>query len=667
MENTDYQQKNQILLQYCLQDIRKHSTNPPVLALLEIALSKTIKAQLTRPVPPVYAWLLAEDMHAGEEPWTMPLTAACAYFYAAADLYDDIQDNELQQPVLQASSPAQAINIANLLLMAAQQTLTRLPIPAERRLALLELFTETGQTMSVGQFYDIHSTNLNSLEIAPDSIIPKKAGAEFACFMLAVPLAMGQADKENLAEAFRHLGQEVGSLLQIFTDYFDIWVPQGGNRLSQDLAVHKNSFPLYWARADQTWRETVEAWLAGAAGSAGRQLQLRRLLAQTQALESFRDYLESAQSRMTKQLQLLPELPRIQTLWAEECKHSEILIDSLFELRAKTQASPQAFARSLDLTPALQRGHDYLTFIEGYKDAWEVQRWGFLGEPILIGNLFNPLLILETLLDNGHDINPELETLLSRRLEDGWHYYTDSYKIPPDTDDLAQILQLVGRTGLTQARSALEGPLQVLSANLQSLGFCPTWLCDEQRYKREEVDQAWFGNTCPGVMANLYYGLQMYDPHRWHDAVQQGTRALIEQADAEQGGWQGVHYPGYLYASYLVQRLLVKLNIEDSSQDKLFERLLAEQSLDGSWQQQPQTTAFALLLLNTQTSRRQALSSVRLRAVTYLLDAQDYDGSWAGSDLFVRPGRDGAYERFSHPKIATAFVLRALQLEQAVP
>ena len=66
------------------------------------------------------------------------------------------------------------------------------PLAAETRLNLLGLFNDTGQGMIQGQFLDIHSTNLNSLEIAPERIFPAKAGAEFACFTLAVPLAQGQ-------------------------------------------------------------------------------------------------------------------------------------------------------------------------------------------------------------------------------------------------------------------------------------------------------------------------------------------------------------------------------------------------------------------------------------------------------------------------------------------
>ncbi|HEY9840575.1 MAG TPA: polyprenyl synthetase family protein, partial [Candidatus Obscuribacterales bacterium] len=619
----------------------------------------------------LYAWLLAEDLGGADQPWAMPLTAACACFYAAADLFDDIQDLDAHQPVIQASSPAQAINIANLLLMQSQQLLLDLPLPAGIRLHLLEVFAATGQTMSIGQSLDIHSTNRQSLEIEPEGIVRKKAGAEFACFIQVVAIAMEQApdpatDRTDNAnhQAYAALGEEIGSLLQIFTDFYDIWVPQAGQKLSQDLAIHKNSFPLYWARADRDWQEPVHAWLAGLAGTAPRQLQLRRLLAQTRAVEKFAAYLQAARQRVEALFQALPPLPQIQGLWAEECQYSAVLIETLSELRAKTRG--QDFHRSLELAPALAKALDYLDFIPEYRDAWEVQRSDFLGEPRLVGNLFNPLLILESLLALGHEIGPELRQVLGRRQEDGWHYYTHCDKIPPDSDDLGQILQLVGRTGLTETAGLLAGPLHLLEANLdaaETAGYCPTWLCDEQHYKRAEVDTLWFGKACPGVMANLYYGLAHYDNERYCDRIQQGITYLLGQFDPQRVQWPAVHYRSHLYVAYLMARLLVLSESGPACLGALRARILDEQALDGSWFQQPQATAFALLfLLGLPDPPPQAVLD---RAMFYLLDSQDYDGSWPGEAFFVRPGRKGAFESFAHPKLGTAFVLRALAGYQA--
>jgi geranylgeranyl pyrophosphate synthase len=664
MDSSHHPNPNQTLFKNCLTEIERQVDTPDVLELLQKALSKSLKPQSTQIVPPLYASLTAEDLGAQDQAWLPGLTMACAFLYTAADLFDDIQDHETHQPVIQASNPEQAINIANLLLMACHKVLLGLPLSAELRLQLLELFTHSCQVMSIGQFLDIRSTNRNALDILPESIFPKKAGAEFACFVLAgaMPLTADPASRSNYAA----LGQEMGSLLQIFTDFFDIWVPQSGRPHSQDLAIYKNSFPIFWARADHHWQEPVEEWLAGSTTQASRQFQLRRLLVHTQALEKFSDYLTQARLRVSDLAQNLPALPQIQAIWQTHCQNSATLLDSLFELRKKTPATAQPVLSALRLSSVMAQALDYLNFIEGYQDVWEVQRWGFLNEPVLIGNLFNPLLVLESLMDAGQDIKPELENILKRRLEDGWHYYSQSLKIPPDSDDLGQILQLVARNVLPDLEPLLGTPLQVLESNLEPNGFCPTWLCDEIHHTRAEVSKAWFGNACPGVMANLYYGLAHYDQTRYSAQIDQGIRYLIEQFDADKAQWPDVYYLSPLYVAYLISRLMAYQGVFHPCLEAVQARVLSEQSLDGSWFQAPQSTAFALLFLLSLPAEQRSLSlQAQKKALIYLVDTQDYDGSWPGEDFFIRPGREGAFEAFSHPKLCTAFVLRALAKGQA--
>lgn len=658
MNPTDYRDSNQALLEACLQAVAIQTEAPRLRALLEAALRKSVKAQSVRPVPPLYPWLIAGDLQLQDQPWAMPLAAACACFYAAADLFDDIQDQDLP-PEMQAAGPAQAINIANLLLLAAQSLISGLALPDATRLSLLALLTRTGRLMSQGQFLDIHSTNSQSLDLSPEQIIPLKSGAEFACFFAVMPLAAGQIEPDG-QDAFSALGHAFGALLQIFTDFADIWVPQPGQRLSQDLAVHKNSFPLYWARADQDWGETVALSLAGRAAGQKRQFELRRLLAQTQALECFERWLDETEAQVVALFDQTP-LPTLQTLWDEAAGQARALLDAVQTLRARTRSTPAALRPVPAREQSLQQALDYLDFIPEYRDVWEVQRWGFLGEPLLLGNLFNPLLVLESLLESGREIATELATVLARRRDDGWHYYTGSERIPPDTDDLGQILHLAGRTRLAGAEALLERPLQMLAANLQPSGFCPTWLSDGERYLRTEIDKTWFGNDCPGVMANLYYGLACFDPAGFRLAIARGAQYLIGRFDPDQAQWPGAYYPSARYVGYLVARLLAHLGLEPPCLAQAQARLLDEQALDGSWDGQPQSTAHALLFLHCQTPALQAQSeAARERGQRFLLDTQDYDGSWPAEDFFIRPGREGRFEAYAHPKLSTAFAVRAL-------
>src|SRR4029078_6286561 len=112
-------------------------------------------------------------------------------------------------------------------------------------------------------------------------------------------------------------------------------------------------------------------------------------------------------------------------------------------------------------------------------DTWEMQRWGFLDEPRLTGNIFTPALIIETLLDADEDIYNTLDYILSQQREKGWHYYSNTDKIPLDADDLGQLLNLAGRTRYFKSSELFKLPLKLLELNLEDSGRCPTWIADQ--------------------------------------------------------------------------------------------------------------------------------------------------------------------------------------------
>lgn len=656
---SDYREQNQRLLDRALKAVATRELPPSVGPLITTALEKSIKIKSQRPLPALYATLAAEDLGAADADWQTALAGACACFYAAADLFDDIQDEEPHQPVILAAGPAQAINIANLLLMCAQTLIQNLPLTADTRLHMLSATTEACLRMSIGQFADIQSTNQLRPQHTPEAIVTDKAGAEFALFLSLAGLATGVP--ANVQQDLSRLGLLLGSMLQIYTDFIDIWVPNP-TKLSQDLAIHKNAFPLYWGRQDPRWGGQIEAWLAGRVTSGPRQLQLRRLLAQTQALEKFADFLDTAAREADRLFERLPALPRLRAIWLEELTQAKNLHAVLVELREKTQTTPGAFFRPPQLVEAHRQALDYLQLIPDHRDVWEVQRWGFLGVPRLEGSLFTPMLVLEALQAAETDIRAPLANLLTRRLEDGWHYYAGAPEIPTDTDDLGQILQLIALSGHDPGDS-LETPLQLLEANLDASGSCPTWLCDAG-YPREHVEASWFGNHCAGVMANLYYGLACYAPagepgaklRAWSE---QGLKYLIDSYDTERDAFPAAHYPSETYVAYLVSRLCRRLKQRPACLLAFEQKLRDRQRLDGSWQGSALETAFALLYLASLDSPAEP-SNATVRGLHYLVDTQDYDGSWPAAPLFIRPGRDGAYETFAHAKLTTAFVLRAL-------
>lgn len=660
---SDYRPQNTQLLSWCLEHLERPLLNgqsqpSTIQACLQLAFKKAIKVHSQRPVPPLYALLLAEDLGSGDTAWAKQLSVACAYFYTAADLLDDIQDKDPNQPVLHKVSSEQALNIYNFLLMGAYQVILELDLQQDRQLALVQMFTHMGQTMSLGQFGDIYATNRTAKDTDPEQVARAKAGAEFACFLSCVPCALGLD-----FGIYAQLGEELGTQLQVLTDYFDIWMVPNKQSLSQDLLVLKNSFPLHWARQDAEWGSEIDLALAGQNHLPEKQFHLRRLLSQSSSIEAFESFLEQTQARLRSLFDSLPALPHIQYLCDSDHEQARQLLSGLKELKQITKT--QSWKPTTDPHAVIQMAIDYLNFIPEFRDVWEVQRWGFLDQNPLWGDIFNPLLVLEALAACDQEITEPLMTILHKQAEDGWHYYSNTEQIPTDSDDLGQILQLAASLPAEEVTGLLKNPLELLLRNLEPSGLCPTWLCDESKHRHEEIQHKWFGNKCLAVMANLYYGLFCYDARLYAPQIEQGIDYLLSQYDPHLPGWQAVYYSSQKYTAYLIARLVTKYRPKHPHLLSVSEDLTRQQLLDGSWQQSPQETAFALLFL-CEVPVNSASSACLNRAFTFLLETQLFDGSWPGENLFIRPGKQAHYEFFAHPKLTSTFCLRALAKAQKI-
>jgi geranylgeranyl pyrophosphate synthase len=646
----NYQHYNKTLLTFCLKDLETWIDDKKILSHTRTAVSKSISEASINIVPAAVGVLIAEDLQQSKDD-LMFLFCACAYFYTAADLLDDIQDKDTQQPVLQEISAEQGMNIVNLLLMGAYQSLYKLSAPPSVQLALVKTFTEMGIQMSAGQFADIASTNHRNPKYSSRDIVRAKAGAELGCFFSCVPCAIGQDP-----QPYYQLGETVGILLQVFSDYCDIWILPHAEALSEDLLALKHTFPIQAARKDGEWGALIDIELAGKHSDPKKQFRLRRLLSQTHAINEFEVLLNQLKIDFSTCFSALPPLPQIQALIHTYMKQAEQLIAGLKKLKSITKFEVQDHYTPRDKVKSM--AIDYLQFIPDFRDVWEVQRWGFLGADVLYGDTFNPLLILEALSHADKSIEAPLRVIVDKKSEYGWHYYSNTRNIPPDTDDLGQLLQLVTHLPPAEHTPIMRPALLNLMNNLEATGRCPTWLCDEERYPRETVNTAWFGDTCVAVMANLYYGLACYDANHYAPQIKRGIDYILQQYDDALPGWQGIHYKSRIYTLYLIARLLQKQKVAFDF-EKVTQQLLSVQNLDGSWEQSPQETAFALLFLNTQP-QNPAFEAPVLKGHVFVMESQNYDGSWNGEDLFIRPGKNARFEYFSHPKVTTAFCLRAL-------
>jgi geranylgeranyl pyrophosphate synthase len=634
----------------CFGKLEKFEKNNQIRDCLKLALDKTlVKVRQGKISPAIFPLLIARDLGKDYLSLAYQMSEICAFFHTAADLTDDIEDDDENNPLINKVGKSQAINLANKLLFISQQLIMDLKISEKSKLDLVRLFSESGSIMSTGQFFDIFLTNNfnnEKLQIEDIALISeRKSGTEIACFFSCLPLALG-IEPEN----FYNLGFYCGALMQVHSDYMDIY----GTPLSEDLIILKSSMPIFAAHNDLSFSEEVKTLLSGKNDLVEKQFILKRVLARTKAVEEFEKYFHLCQEKIRNNLNNLPELPLIKKKIEYILNLCNNLILTLYDLRRIDKLKPIIPTFSFDKSIAMAL--DNLKSDNHFEDVWEMQRWGFLGENRLTGNIFTPALIIETLLDAGIDVYDTLNYILSQKGEKGWHYYSNTDKIPLDADDLGQLLNLAGRTRHFKSTELFKLPLKLLELNLEDSGRCPTWLADQDKFQKEEVEISWFGNECAGVMANLYYGLFLFDREKYRDKILKGIHYIISKFDPSTNSWPLKHYPNH-YPFYLVSRLINALNLDIASLNLAKEQMLKTQKLNGSWNNSPQDTAFVLLgLLTFKGTDPQVIKS----AMIYLQDTQKYDGSWEAEDLFVCPGKDERVTFYRNPKVTGSFCLRAL-------
>jgi geranylgeranyl pyrophosphate synthase len=191
------------------------------------------------------------------EPLGVGLAAASVLFYAASDIIDDAQDDELAtHPTWPAWGWPHAVNAGNLLLFLSGEHLAGLDAPDAAKAAWAEAFARAGRHLARGQFLDFLATpDAPWGETQIECVLADKAGASFACLAGLAPAWAGRADRADW-EAFGHT---LGRLYQLASDVR----PYTAFGPSSDLAIGKLTLPLAVAKdADPA---LARAWAEGRA------------------------------------------------------------------------------------------------------------------------------------------------------------------------------------------------------------------------------------------------------------------------------------------------------------------------------------------------------------------------------------------------------------------
>lgn len=618
-----------------------------------LALSKTLnKIRDGNLSPAIYPIILEKDLKLDKEELAIELSVICLYFHAAADLADDVQEDTKNNTVINKYGKAQAVNIANKITFIYQDFILKLKIDNRNKLDLISIFSKSGNMMTNGQFYDLAMTNKYYFPYREETtsvnkivqISKRKSGIEIACFTSCLMIAIGES-----GSMYYELGNLYGTLNQIFSDYFDIW----GQNVSDDLITLKNSLPIYSASRDSRFSDESRLLLSGRSDSHIIQQISKRLLSKTEAIEELDTYFQKTKSGMSDLIEILPPLKDFGLIVNELIENCESFIDILFELR--TISENDKFTTNIDLLPSIDIGLEYVKY-GSLNDTWEIQRFGFLGETRLIGNINGPALVLETFLDFKSDISTQLQDLINLKGQKGWYRYTNTDKIPTDTNVLSQLLRLVARTGnIDKYKHLFSEPLSILEKNIESTGKCPIWLYDSNNSKESLEDYSI--NNCLGVMADLYYSLLCYDKEKYMPLISKGLEFISDSLSLEKKDFQEGAYYNFYYTFYAVSRLINAVDFESKNLNSLRVQILREQCINGSWNNSPQDTSLALLGLMTFDN----IDHISLKTgAKHIIDFQNYDGSWDPENLFVCPGKSGKMIYYKNAKVTSSLCLRAL-------
>lgn len=299
-----------------------------------------------------------------------------------------------------------------------------------------------------------------------------------------------------------------------------------------------------------------------------------------------------------------------------------------------------------------------------WSGSWEVQRAGIFGsDEKPVGQWFVRGMILQALLDMGHDVRADAAALLHEIPAGELRYFGALRDIPPDADDLGLMLQLASATGAAADRA--ETWIAVMLANVDDEGIVPTWfLRNPAGSATTPSGLALGGADCTAVRLCLVTGLLSFGASRFDGLIQKNAARILERC-------RGADIEGVCYYDDAFTALAF-LRFARLCRDKTIERSLASaieaveaairargvasQRLDGGWGS-PQRTAAWLEGAAMATPHPLLLE----RGARYLGEHQLVDGSWPAEPIYRTPMKRGRSGHHQGREISTALCARALK------
>jgi Squalene-hopene cyclase C-terminal domain len=349
------------------------------------------------------------------------------------------------------------------------------------------------------------------------------------------------------------------------------------------------------------------------------------------------------------------------------------------------------------MNDTILRGIDYLEkqHNNGYPDA--VHRMWFPKSnsnptkyDLHEGITFQRALICDTLIDlssAGFNIDwialmKDVQLLINSRSMDtagGWKYFPTLRSLPPDADDLGQILQVLVRSKIDKISALVDEAIRLLlTQGKHPDGSLETWIVDKtddsnsNRAVLKAIEDQWGKGPDVEVMANFLYGLNMYDPKRYYSELRKGCQFIIKSQESL-GYWKSNWYVDRFYGTFMCTRLISVLSPNNLCLHNAYRFLVDTQTQSGGWGREegnPLQTSLALLsLISIMLSGYTISKAILNNGINYLLRSQTEDGSWIGTPFIqMNTNRVSAQHINIFPRIITyesntissAFCLKAL-------
>jgi hypothetical protein len=321
------------------------------------------------------------------------------------------------------------------------------------------------------------------------------------------------------------------------------------------------------------------------------------------------------------------------------------------------------FAPARDsLAEAVRMAEAYLLADRGFRESWEVQRRGLLGEPEMTGRVFGPGLILETLCAHRADLAAEVSALLDRMAADGYRYYPHP-AVPPDADDVGLALRLVRHAAEpARHRAQVARPLDWLKANQAADGHIPCWFTHGVDDLDVSAGVVLWGGECVTVQANALLGLLAFDPAGQADIITRTGATWLSRWLASGLGGNALYEPGY--ALWTALRLITALRAWDglgAAAERAQAPALQCLRQTAETADSAQIVAFLTLACLDEAAAPEARRLFRPEWTHLLLARQRYDGSWPAEPLFVTPTRGEAAAWYASQAVTSAFCWAALK------